>query len=52
MYNTMKTDYECATIIEDSESSDEEYILMPKKEKKIVRLEIIDIFEKQNKRGW
>ena len=37
MYNTMKTDYECATIIEDSESSDEEYILMPKKEKKIVK---------------
>jgi ribonuclease HII len=26
----MKTDYECATIIDDSDSSDEEYILMPK----------------------
>jgi len=26
----MKTDYECATIIDDSDSSDEEYVLMPK----------------------
>ncbi len=31
----MKTDYECATIIDDSDSSDEEYVLMPKK--KIVK---------------
>jgi ribonuclease HII len=33
----MKTDYECATIIDDSDSSDKEYVLMPKKEKKIVK---------------
>ena len=26
----MKTDYECATIIDDSDSSDEEYVLIPK----------------------
>jgi len=32
MYTKMKTDYECATIIDDSdaESSDEEYVIMPK----------------------
>lgn len=29
----MKTDYECATIIDDSDSSDEEYVLMPKKKR-------------------
>ena len=29
----MKTDYECATIIGDSDSSDEEYVLMPKKKR-------------------
>jgi ribonuclease HII len=34
----MKTDYECATIIDDSDSSDEEYILTPqKKTKKVVK---------------
>ena len=29
----MKTDYECATIIDDSDSSDEEYVLIPKKKR-------------------
>ena len=29
----MKTDYECATIIDDSHSSDEEYVLIPKKKR-------------------
>ena len=36
----MKTDYECATIIGDSDSSDEEYVLIPKK-KRITKPQVV-----------
>ena len=36
----MKTDYECATIIDDSDSSDEEYVLIPKK-KRVTKPQVI-----------
>lgn len=36
----MKTDYECATIIDDSDSSDEEYVLMPKK-KRVTKPQVV-----------
>ena len=45
MYNIMKTDYECAQIIDDSsESSDEEYIFLPKA--KIVKKRVIPVLKK------
>jgi ribonuclease HII len=36
----MKTEYECATIIDDSDSSDEEYVLIPKK-KRVTKPQVI-----------